>query len=102
MKRIDVFVPTVKIVRRNRHSKSRYEYPMDRKNLNYWIKAPGPCNKPYFFYDINKSVIIINIDRGNKNLEYILPIKELILAKNWRQLVAQSLRLVRKILRHTQ
>lgn len=82
-------------VMRVRHCMSRYEFAEDRKNFKRWLDAPGPCRRPYRWMNEDNGHLVIDIAKNGKRLCYDISRQEFY-DRNWRQIVARAVRIVRR------
>ena len=85
--------------RRDRHMMSRYEYPEDRMEFQRWRCAPGPCQRPYWYFDQLRGRLTIELRKADRVMCYDLTMLELEMSRmGWRWLVAQAVRQARHAL----
>ncbi len=82
------------MIKRQRHAMSRYEYPQDRFDFDRWRKAPGPCQKPYWYIDPLTRTLTIDLRLGAIQIA-----PEQLCEKNWRRVIASAVRRVRLYIR---
>lgn len=86
---------------RDRNMMSRYEYWSDRMEFWRWVRAPGPCQRPYWMFDEQRGRLTIELRKGGRVMRYDLTTMELESVRiGWRWLVALAVRKVRRALTH--
>lgn len=78
----------------------RYEFPEDRFDFTRWGVTKGPCKKPYWWFNGELDLLIIELCKGQHCYRYGLTKRDMDLSRlGWRRLVARALREVRYALR---
>jgi len=79
----------------------RYDFPEDRLDFWKWVKSPGPCGRPYWWFDEFCGRLIIELDRQGWHGRCEIPLIDLdCMRLGWREQVARKVRMVRRFLRN--
>jgi len=79
----------------------RFALPEDRLEFWWWVRAPGPCDEPYWYFDEFAGRLVIELVRDGWHGRCEIPLIDLdCMRLGWRDQVALKVRMVRRFLRN--